>query len=228
MEIDQQLRRVGRPVRAVLSKSIITQAALLLLDKDGLQGVTMARLARSLGVMPSALYNHVESKDDVIVGVRELISDRIDVSGFATGTWDEAMLSWAYSYRTAFATHPQTIALFATLPLGGAHRTTAMYETVTATLVCAGWPEKEVLSTIVAVESFILGSALDAVTPENMFAPIGGESASPAFSSAYAAREAPRGGEGAAEHAFAVGIHAMIAGLKLRYEELVLKRAYAI
>lgn len=224
MEIDQRLRRAGRPATAVLSKSIITHAALRMLDNDGSQGLTMSRLAKSLGVRPSALYNHVESKDEVISGVRELISDRIDVSDFDTKTWDEAMLSWAYSYRAAFMTHPQTIALFATLPLGVAHRTTAMYETVTAALVRAGWPEEEVLSTIVAVESFILGSALDAVAPEDMFALTGRESTAPVFSSAYAAREAHHGGEGVAEHAFAIGIHALLAGLTLRYEEKPVQR----
>ncbi|MGN6427667.1 TetR/AcrR family transcriptional regulator C-terminal domain-containing protein [uncultured Leifsonia sp.] len=222
--IDRPARRVGRPRTTVLTRTLIAEAALRLLDESGADGFTMSRLAQALRVRPSALYNHVDGKEDVIAGVRELISDRIDVSAFADRPWDAAMLHWAHSYRVAFATHPPTIALLATLPLTGARRTMRMYDTVVAAMVRGGWPEAEVLPTIVAVESFILGSALDAVAPGDMFDPAGEEDAVPAFASAYAARAAAIGDAPPADGAFAVGLNALLAGLRARFAELTASR----
>ncbi|GAA4141716.1 TetR/AcrR family transcriptional regulator C-terminal domain-containing protein [Leifsonia shinshuensis] len=219
-EIASPARRAGRPRKAVLTRDLIAHAALRLLDESGAEGFTMVRLAQALRVRPSAIYNHVEGKEDVIASVRELVSDRIDVSAFATEQWDVAMLQWARSYRRAFATHPPTIALLATLPLTGALRTMHMYDTVVAAMVRAGWPEAEVLSAIVAIESFILGSALDAVAPGDMFDPAGAEHEVPAFASAYAARAAALDGAEPADAAFELGLRALIDGLRSRHAAL--------
>ncbi|GAA2049578.1 TetR/AcrR family transcriptional regulator C-terminal domain-containing protein [Leifsonia soli] len=219
-EIDRPARRVGRPRTAVLTRELIAEAALRLLDESGADGFTMARLAQALRVRPSALYNHVDGKEDVIAGVRELVSDRIDVSAFETQPWDAAMRVWAHSYRVAFAAHPPTVALLATLPLTGALRTMQMYDTVVAAMVRAGWPEPEVLPTIVAVESFILGSALDAIAPADMFDPSGAEDAVPAFASAYEARIASLGAVPPADAAFETGLAALLDGLRVRHERV--------
>ncbi|MDR6971935.1 TetR/AcrR family transcriptional regulator C-terminal domain-containing protein [Leifsonia shinshuensis] len=216
-EIDRPARRAGRPRTTVLTRDLIAHAALGLLDESGAEGFTMARLAQALRVRPSALYNHVDGKEDVIAAVRELVSDRIDVSAFASQPWDAAMIAWAHSYRVAFAAHPPTIALLATLPLTGALRTMHMYDTVVTAMVRAGWPEPEVLPTIVAVESFILGSALDAIAPADMFDPSGAEEEVPAFAAAYRARGVGLGATPPADAAFEVGLTALVEGLRARY-----------
>lgn len=213
-------RRVGRPTTTVLTRDLIAETALRLLDAAGTESFTMAELGKALRVRPSALYNHVDGKDDVIAGIREFISDRIDVSAFATEPWDRALLRWAHSYRSAFARHPPTIAMLATLPVKGAKRTMRMYETVVSAMVDAGWPEPEVLHTIVVVESFILGSALDAVAPGDMFDPTGAEEEVPAFTSAYRAREGALADNSPADTAFQVGIEALVAGLQIRFASL--------
>lgn len=216
-EIDRPARRVGRPRTTVLTRELIAEAALHLLDESGADGFTMARLAQTLRVRPSALYNHVQGKEEVIASVRELVSDRIDVSAFETLPWDEAMREWAHSYRVAFAAHPPTIALLATLPLTGAHRTMQMYDTVVAAMIRAGWPEADVLPTMVAVESFILGSALDAIAPADMFDPAGAEDDVPTFASAYRARQDALGDAPPADAAFDTGLQALLDGLRVRY-----------
>ena len=76
-EVDRPARRAGRPRTTVLTRDLIAHAALRLLDESGADGFTMARLAQALRVRPSALYNHVDGKEDVIAAVRELVSDRI-------------------------------------------------------------------------------------------------------------------------------------------------------
>ena len=78
----------GRPVGGVLDQAGITAAALQLIEKNGYDGLTMAALARSLNVAPSALYNHVESKRDVLLLVEDHLTALVDVSAFGAEPWE--------------------------------------------------------------------------------------------------------------------------------------------
>ncbi|GAA4170222.1 TetR/AcrR family transcriptional regulator C-terminal domain-containing protein [Gryllotalpicola koreensis] len=206
-------RRAGRPADPVLTPELIAQAGLRLLDESATGDFTMVELATSLGVRASAIYNHVAGKDEVLARVRELVSDRIDVSAFERMPWDEAVAVWARSYRIAFATHPRTIALFAITPVAGARRTVGMYEAVTRAFREAGWPPDRILTAVVALENFILGAALDLVAPGDILDPAGDEAA-PALAEAYARQREALGGEPPADAAFELGLAALIAGLR--------------
>lgn len=214
-----QARRSGRPRVAVLSRELILETALKLLDERGEHGAGMRDIARSLSVQPSALYNHVSGHDDIIAGVRELVSDRIDVRAFETHDWVDAIRIWARSYRIAFAAHPPTIAVLATEQLAPKSRTSQMYEAVCKGLITAGWPEDQVLNVIISLESFVLGAALDHVAPDDMLDP-GDDEDAPNFVAAYEARQTALHGERPADFAFEVGLEAMICGLTAKYHEL--------
>ena len=218
---EQKRRRAGRPRTPLLSRTGIIETALRLLDERGEAGAGMREVARELGVRPSALYNHVAGRDDLIGGIRELISDRIDVVCFAAHSWDRALIVWADSYRAAFAAHPPTIALLATTPLTPDSRTSRMYDAVVRALVRAGWPEDRALTVIVAIESFLLGAALDAAADPDMLDP-GDRSDVPAFSAAFAARRdtLAAAGSGPAEAAYRLGIEAIVAGLRAEFAAL--------
>jgi AcrR family transcriptional regulator len=55
----------------------IAQAALALVSRHGLRRLNVAGLARQVGVVPSALYRHYQSKEDVLEAVLDLISRRL-------------------------------------------------------------------------------------------------------------------------------------------------------
>ncbi|MBO1901704.1 TetR/AcrR family transcriptional regulator C-terminal domain-containing protein [Leucobacter weissii] len=205
-------RGSGRPRQAVLDRELILRTALRLLDERGEQGAGIRDIARELGVRPSALYNHVAGQDDIIAGLRELVSDRIDVDGFGSLPWDAAVRLWARSYRRAFAAHPPTIALLAVRPLVPGSRTGRMYDAVCAGFLAAGWPEERVLTVVVALESFILGSALDQVAPDDMLDPGDGDDLQH-FRAAYAARARGLAERRASDAAFETGLDALLAGL---------------
>lgn len=206
-------RRVGRPTSRVLSRRLITETGLRLLDERGAEGAGMRAIAKELGVQPSALYNHVGGHAELLAGVRELLGERIPVDMFAELPWDAALADWARRYRSAFAAHPATIALLAVLPLAEDSALTGMYDTVAGALVRAGCPEDRAVSVIVALESFILGSALDLIAADDMLDP-GPRADVPAFSAAYRARaeRLAETGRRSADDAFEVGLRAMIAG----------------
>lgn len=59
--------RAGRPSR--VSRPEIVAVARRILAEDGLAALSMRRVAKELGVAPMTLYNHVEDKDDLLLGV---------------------------------------------------------------------------------------------------------------------------------------------------------------
>lgn len=205
-------RRAGRPVGGVLDKGGITEAALRLIEKKGYDGLTMAALARSLNVAPSALYNHVKSKRDVLLLVEDHLASLVDVSAFGAGPWEDAVRKWAWSYRDVFSRHTPLIPVIAVLPVTDAPQTLAMYETVSAGFRDAGFPEERIVSSIVALESFIFGSAYDVTAPADIFDPGTMAEATPSFTGAVRSL-AEQGHERPADVAFSLGLEALISGL---------------
>jgi AcrR family transcriptional regulator len=205
-------RRAGRPSAAVLNQEGITSAALALIGKKGYDGLTMAALARQLDVAPSALYNHVASKSDVLVLVEDHLAALVDVSGFGSASWEDAVRTWAWSYRDVFAQHTPLIPVIAVLPVTDAPQTLAMYETVSAGFVAAGFPEDRIVSAIVALESFIFGSAYDVTAPADIFDAGSMAEATPHFTAAVRSLAA-RGEQRPADVAFGLGLEALIVGL---------------
>jgi AcrR family transcriptional regulator len=210
-------RRAGRPSAALLDKAGITAAALKLINRKGYDGLTMAGLAKELDVAPSALYNHVAAKRDVLLLVEDHLTSLVDVSDFGAAPWEEAVRSWAWSYRNVFAEHTPLIPVIAVLPVTDAPQTLAMYETVSKGFLDAGFPQERVVSSIVAFESFIFGSAYDVTAPEDIFDSGSMAESTPNFTAAVrsAAGTASAGGgrKRPADVAFELGLEALISGL---------------
>lgn len=174
----------------------------------------MAALARTLEVAPSALYNHVESKKDVLLWVQDHLMGLVDASAFEHQPWDEALRQWAWSYRDIFALHAPLIPIIAVMPVGGAPDTLRMYEQVARGLIDGGWPPEQVVPGIVAIESFIYGSALDVSAPENIFDSGSLAEEFPTFTAAVVSSRSPDPHESRADAAFDEGLTAMISGLR--------------
>src|SRR5690242_7064299 len=68
-------RSGGRPRvgQERLSREAILTAALQLVDDEGIDALTMRRLAATLGVNPMSLYHHLPNKAAVLAGLAELV-----------------------------------------------------------------------------------------------------------------------------------------------------------
>lgn len=204
-------RKAGRPRGELLNRPKIARAALQLVGDRGYDALTMSALAKALGVSASALYNHVESKQEVLQLVQDQVMDDVDCSGFATLPLQDAVRQWAASYRDVFARHAPLVPVIAVLQVSGSPRTLRMYEEVAAGFARAGWEESRIIPAIVSLESFIFGSALDAVAPQDIFdvGPLVDEV--PAFSAAVDSQRATGGDP--AQDAFSYGLEALLRGL---------------
>ncbi len=92
----------------------------------------------------------------------------------------------------------------------------ANYEAMTVGFLRDGWPESLIVDAIVVMESYILGSALDALAPEDIMSPGSSAAGAPHFARAEAlrTRAAAESGIRATDHAFSLGIAALLTGLR--------------
>ncbi|WP_426593940.1 TetR/AcrR family transcriptional regulator [Cellulomonas sp. McL0617] len=83
---------VGRPgPRPALSLEQIADAGITLADAEGLDAVSMARLAESLGFTTMSLYRYVSSKDEVLSLMSDRASGRPPAIGPDLGGWRERL-----------------------------------------------------------------------------------------------------------------------------------------
>ncbi|GAA4711427.1 TetR/AcrR family transcriptional regulator [Nocardioides conyzicola] len=96
----------GTKVR--LSRETVTQAAVALADTEGLEALTIRRLATDLGVTPMALYWHFKDKDALFDGIAEavLAEVRLPEATDATAPWDAELRTLLDALLGALADHP--------------------------------------------------------------------------------------------------------------------------
>jgi TetR/AcrR family transcriptional regulator, tetracycline repressor protein len=94
------------PERARLSKRAVTDRALKLADAEGLDGLTIRKLAQDLGVTPMALYWHFRSKEDLLEGMAEQIWGEIDVRVDASAPWWVQLQRGLESLLKVLRAHP--------------------------------------------------------------------------------------------------------------------------
>lgn len=174
--------------------------------------LTMARVARRLDVQPPALYNHVRDRRALVNLLRREIAARIDTSAFAVLPWYEAIEPWARSYRAAFTTSPELIALLAVTPLDGTETSMRGYEDVASSMRRGGWPFASIVPAMVAIESFVIGSSLDVLAAPDNLEPLESAAIAPTFTRAL--HSPGEQGASAADRAFDVGLRALVAGLR--------------
>jgi AcrR family transcriptional regulator len=99
-----------RQPRLPLSRDRILQAALAFADEQGIESLTMRRLAQELGFEAMSLYNHVANKDDMLDGILDLVLAESAPPAVA-GDWDEAIRASAISVHEALTRHPWSCTL---------------------------------------------------------------------------------------------------------------------
>ena len=98
--------------RERLTRERVIDAAITVMDSEGLDSVTMRRVAREVGVEAMSLYNHVHDKDDLLQGVCERIMASFE---FPDGydDWVDRAKAGARSWRRLLQAHPDLLRLFA-------------------------------------------------------------------------------------------------------------------
>jgi AcrR family transcriptional regulator len=98
--------------RSPLTRDRVLDAAIELADRDGLEALTMRRLADGLGVEAMSLYYHLTNKNAILDGVIERTFAEIEVAagGFGVAadpaTWKERVRARILAARRVMLRHP--------------------------------------------------------------------------------------------------------------------------
>ncbi len=98
--------------RALLTTERVLDAALAMVDRDGLDALSMRTLARKLKVEAMSLYNHVPSKERILDGLVERVVGEIELPTATEGDWRAAMRRRAHSAHAVLLAHPWATMLF--------------------------------------------------------------------------------------------------------------------
>ncbi|WP_285659374.1 TetR/AcrR family transcriptional regulator [Actinomycetospora sp. NBRC 106375] len=143
--------------RRPLTRDAIVDAAVALADAEGLESVSMPRLARTLGAAPMSLYRHVAHKDALV----DLMLDAAigpPPAGAATGGWRARLTAWGRAKRAVFADHPWTLPLVSgSRRMGPAE--CAWAEAALRAGVDAGLSVADALAVVHVVNSYVRGAS---------------------------------------------------------------------
>jgi AcrR family transcriptional regulator len=103
--------RKGRPKagKGALDRERIIRAALALVDRDGLEALTMRRLAESLGVDPMALYHHLPGRRALVSAMIGKVFGSFEVRAPPRAGWKRKVKSFAAAYRAMALAHPNLV-----------------------------------------------------------------------------------------------------------------------
>jgi AcrR family transcriptional regulator len=123
--------------RRPLSRERVVQAAVTIADRDGLEALSMRKVAASLRCEVMSLYNHVANKDDLLDEMIDHVFRQMSLAD--DGPWQRVLRTMAVDARQAFARHPWAADLVTTRYPGPARR--RHMEDMLRILAGAGLPE---------------------------------------------------------------------------------------
>ncbi|HWC70823.1 MAG TPA: TetR/AcrR family transcriptional regulator C-terminal domain-containing protein [Actinomycetota bacterium] len=100
------------PLREPLTRDRIVEAALHVMDQEGLDAVSMRRVARDVGVEAMSLYHHVRDKEDLLDGICARVMCEFRYPD-EDRPWIEVARDGAREWRRVLRAHPNVIALWA-------------------------------------------------------------------------------------------------------------------
>lgn len=146
--------------RETLTREKVLHAAMALVDEDGLDGLSMRRLAASLDVHAMSLYNHVSNKADLLDGIAEHAFNQVELPDPELA-WPDQVRALALSMYHVFSRHP---AVPVALVTDQANPTSAHalkpFDRLVGALYQAGFDDRRVSQALGAVTGLIFGSLL--------------------------------------------------------------------
>jgi TetR/AcrR family transcriptional regulator, tetracycline repressor protein len=155
---------VGRPTGPLLSREAIIETALEIIDKDGLEGFGMRRLAADLNVNAASFYYYFANKNDILEAVVQAALRPVRIPHDPTGNWIEEIVRMCNSFRKTMLMHPNLVELVA-LRLDR-NFSPSGYDAYARLMLGEGIPPKLVMPLCDAIMNLSLGSVIQTITAD--------------------------------------------------------------
>ena len=155
----EQVQAPGRPG---LTREAVVARALEIGTAEGLEAVSLRRLAQELGVTPMALYRHVRDKQDLINAMTEVVLEGIDatVGVRPEMTWTERMRLAIDNYKEQIDARPLALPLSIAYNGEGPPSFWRVLEHLLAILLDAGFARREAIVLIRMISNLLAGYLL--------------------------------------------------------------------
>ena len=157
-------RRPSRARRDPITAEAITDAAIKILDSEGLDGLNMRRVADALDTGPASLYWHVGSKDGLLDLIFDRLIDELKVPEPDGPRWKEQLKEVAMDQRAMILRHRDLVTIsMGRIPMGpNALRYT---EQVVSILRAGGVPDDLAVSGYLLLFAVVNGFTMDELHP---------------------------------------------------------------
>jgi AcrR family transcriptional regulator len=107
-----------RPAKAPLSEAAVVDAALAILKSDGLDAVTMRRVATALDTGPASLYVYVSGREALLQAMQDRIMATVSLEAPDPARWRDQLHALLVRMRHALIEHPGIAATAMAQPPG--------------------------------------------------------------------------------------------------------------
>jgi AcrR family transcriptional regulator len=156
------IEEVQAPGRPTLTREAVVARALEIGTAEGLEAVSLRRIAQELGVTPMALYRHVRDKQDLINAMTEVVLEGIDATvGFRLEmTWTEQLRLAIDNYKEQLDARPLALPLSIAYTGEGPPSFWRVLEHLLAILLDAGFARREAIVLIRMISNLLAGYLL--------------------------------------------------------------------
>ncbi|MFE6858361.1 TetR/AcrR family transcriptional regulator [Nocardia sp. NPDC057668] len=149
--------RPSRGPKPGLTLDQIVEAAIAVADAEGLEAVTMRRVATELGRGAMSLYRYVPGKAELLDLMLDRVQRPYDPEFLGEG-WRAALEALAHGTLALYRDHPWLIQVNQTRPVLGPSAIESLERVVTR-LTPMGLPDPELISAIIMIDNYVIGAA---------------------------------------------------------------------
>jgi AcrR family transcriptional regulator len=142
-----------------LSRERIITAAIELIEREGVEAVSMRRIAAELGCGVMSLYNHLPSKAALLDDVAERVLSGIEFTAEPGAGWEDQVRAQARAFRAIARKYPRSAMVVVSRPTTSVTGLRPI-ENALATLGEAGFGGRDAVLIMRSFVGFILGSLL--------------------------------------------------------------------
>ena len=152
--------------RKPLTRESILDAAIAIADAEGIDAVSMRRVGANLDVQAMSLYNHVDSKQDLLNGMAGRLLAGMAIPAAGATSWIDAIRAVSHEYRKLAHDHPSIFPVIVSRPLGSQESLPPL-EAILSILTEEGFDADTALICFGVLASYVAGFALGEIGSGN-------------------------------------------------------------